>query len=226
MVLVAHDRASAGGRLDMEPGSRASFVCHRSPAASGFGVAAQELTPADGHEPKGLRAQAPLAISAGADGEPRALTGRLADRAPRQRAERGRSRRGGRVRRVRHGFPLGGPSPSQHIAGPGRLITRGGSASALPGQTWSGRSGRVQTEAPNQPSPDASTIGARSRAPRGIFQGSDGDAAFGERLVFLAVASIAGFNARQGDLERQRRTGRAGSQATLRASRDDDLGNS
>ena len=149
MVLVAHDPASARGRLDMEPGSRASFASHRSLPAPGLGVAAQELTPADGHEPKGLRAHAPLAISARADGEPRALTGRFADRTPGERTDRGRSRRGRRVRRVGHGFLLRAPSPPQHIAGPGGLTTRGGSASALPGQTWSGRSGRVRTEAPN-----------------------------------------------------------------------------
>jgi hypothetical protein len=165
MALVAHDPASARGGLDMEPGSRASFASHRSLPAPGLGVAAQELTPADGHEPKGLRAQAPLAISARADGEPRALTGRLADRTPGQRTERGRSRRGRRVRRIRHRFLLRNPSPPQHVAGPGGLTTLGGSASALPGQTWSGRSGHVQTEAPNYPSAVASTIGAGSRAP-------------------------------------------------------------
>ena len=55
--------------------------------------------------------------------------------------------------------------PHRPIAGPGGLTTRGGSASALPGQTWSGRPGRVQTEAPNYPSPDASSIGAGARAP-------------------------------------------------------------
>jgi hypothetical protein len=52
---------------------------------------------------------------------------------------------------------------------------------------------------------------------------SDGGDAFGKRLVFLAVVSMAGFNARQGDPERPRATAGAGSQTTQRASRDDDL---
>ena len=89
-----------------------------------LGVAAQELAPADGHEPKGLRTLAPLAISARANGEPRALTERLADRTLRERTER-RSRRARGVRRIRHRFHLRGPSPPEHIAGPGGLTTPG-----------------------------------------------------------------------------------------------------
>jgi hypothetical protein len=71
-LVVAHDPASPRGGLDMEPRSWASLYCHHSPPAPRLGVAAQELAPADGHEPAPtcLRAQTLLAISACAHNAP------------------------------------------------------------------------------------------------------------------------------------------------------------
>ena len=152
MVLVAHHPASAVGRLDMEFGSRASLVCHHSPATPWLGVAAHELAPTDGYEPPptGLRAQAPLAICSGIQRASRPPGPRLADHTPRQGTDRGGPRRGRGARRIRHWVPPSGSltASAQLLVRKG-LTARGGSASALPGQTWSGRSGHVQTEAPN-----------------------------------------------------------------------------
>jgi hypothetical protein len=69
-VVAASTQHGTG--LDMEPRSRASLYCYHSPPAPRLGVAAQELAPADGHEPAPtcLRAQTLLAISACAHNAP------------------------------------------------------------------------------------------------------------------------------------------------------------
>ena len=69
-VVAASTQHGAG--LDMEPRSGASLYCYHSPPAPRLGVAAQELAPADGHEPAPtcLRAQTLLAISACAHNAP------------------------------------------------------------------------------------------------------------------------------------------------------------
>ena len=176
MVLVAHDPPSAVGRLDMQFRSRAGFACHHSPAASWLGVAACELAPADGHQPPptDLSAQAPLAICTGAKRASRWLTPRLADRTPGQGTGRGGHLRGRSTRRIRHQVP-----PSRSLTASTHSLVREGSPLGedqprrFPGQTWSGRSGHVQTEAPKStsrpctlaPSPPIVNRGRRPRHP-------------------------------------------------------------
>ena len=135
MAVVAHDPVSARGGLDMQFGRWASLRCHHSPP-SWLGVPAHQLAPADGHEPlpAGLRAHAPLAMLTHLQITAEPLIRRLTGRIRRQSTTR-RRRRVQRECRVRHEFLLLGiPHRPNAFAGPGG-ITRGGSASALPGQT-------------------------------------------------------------------------------------------
>ena len=114
-----------------------------------------------------------LAICSGIQRASRPPGPRLADHTPRQGTDRGGPRRGRGARRIRHWVPPSGSltASAQLLVRKG-LTARGGSASALPGQTWSGRSGHVQTEAPNStsrpgtlaPSPPNSELGASPAA--------------------------------------------------------------
>ncbi len=149
-VVQQYARDALGVRA--APRGPLRLACHHSPAASWLGVPACELAPADGHEPPptDLRAQAPLAICSGAQRASRSLTPRLAAG---QRTDRGGHLRGRSTRRIRHEVP-----PSRSLTASTHSLVREGSPLGedqprrFPGQTWSGRSGHVQTEAPKSTS--------------------------------------------------------------------------